>query len=136
MEEKMEKIKKNYSLEEINLELIQKMLTHSDPAYRRSLFKNGLLTENDLRKMILSDPDQKIRIEAEVELEKRIDAKRRRKRTKKVIDYTKMDLKGISIGNEDYEDLMEEKTNEEKLLQQQNKIYFNGMLLELVPVRK
>lgn len=131
----MEKIKKSYSLEEINLELIQKMIAHPDPAYRRSLFKNDLLTEEDLKKMIISDPDLSIRKDAETELERRIDSKRRRKRTKKVIDYTKMDLKGISIGNEDYEDLMEETTNEEKLFKQ-NKIYFNGMLLELVPIRK
>lgn len=105
-------LKKSYSMDELMEEMVLRMMKHEDPAYRRSLFGNSYLTEKHLRDMILNDPDKNIKKEAEVELEKRIDSKRRRKRTTKKVDYFKMDLKGISIGNEDYEDLMEEKRSE------------------------
>lgn len=100
-------LKKSYTLEEIYLEMIQRIMVHPEPSYRRSLFQNAYLTDEDLKTMMLNDPDKNIRKEASEELEKRIDAKRRRKRTTKVVDYFKMDLKGISIGNEDFEDLLE-----------------------------
>lgn len=110
----MEKLKKSYSLEDLHLEMLEKLMIHPSPAYRRSVFNNSYLTEEHLKTMSLNDPDLHIRKECKEELEKRFGIKdnSNSKKTKKVVDYTKMDLKGVSIGNEDYEDLMEDKKDE------------------------
>lgn len=110
----MEKLKKSYSLEDLHLEMLEKLMIHPSPAYRRSVFNNSYLTEKHLKTMSLNDPDLHIRRTCKEELEKRFGIKdnSNSKKTKKVVDYTKMDLKGVSIGNEDYEDLMEEKKDE------------------------
>ena len=71
----MEKLKKSYSLEDLHLEMLEKLMIHPSPAYRRSVFNNSYLTEEHLKTMSLNDPDLHIRKECKEELEKRFGIK-------------------------------------------------------------
>lgn len=103
------KLKKHYTLEEINQEMISVMLTHKDTYFRENLIRNKLIGEEELIFLSKNDPDKRISDLASEQLEKIIDSKRKRKKRLEPINYFEMDLKGLSIGNEDYEELPSER---------------------------
>lgn len=100
-----EKLKKTYSFEDINMGLIEAMLIHKDPYYREYIIRNDFIKEKELMFLIENDSDKNIVKLAKEKLEKIIDSKRRRKKRLEAINYFEMDVKGLSIGNEDFEEL-------------------------------
>lgn len=128
----MAELKKSYSFEDIKNEMKQKMLEHENPAYRRSLIISDILTDKELKFLIDNDKDLSIRERAKSELERRTDNRRRRKKTTKVINYFEYDLKGISIGNEDFEDLPSEIKSKQQKQEKEKEDFLQKFLAKKV----
>lgn len=127
------KLKKHYTLEEINQEMISVMLTHKDTHFRENLIRNKLIGEEELTFLSKNDPDKRISELASEELEKIIDSKRKRKRRIEPINYFEMDLKGLSVGNEDYEELpSERKINIQRFKEnEKGEVFIKGKICQL-----
>jgi hypothetical protein len=99
------KRKSSYTWDEIMEELIERLILSEDKYYKRILIQQKQLTKAQLKKIIEKEDCSYTKNIALEELERLNNIGRRRKIRKIPVNYFQMDIQGLSIGEEEYEEL-------------------------------